>query len=200
MSSVFRGLTNKVRQINKNLDPRFLVLLKGQKGRDFSDFFDVIFDHTMEICDRPVHYSTIWYHMTSCVLMWPLLVFCWFLIFCVSSMFLMPLVDLGIHLEFMFVLQSASDTWKLCCCMCLFFLFVCFGVVCLCGVLQATTMHACTKWHYTTQVVHSVAVSDAWMMTSTHVKTIYLYVYICINLYTLAYIHMNSLYILCKLE
>ena len=30
--------------------------------------------------------------------------------FFVSSMFLMPLVDLGIHLEFMFVLQSASDT------------------------------------------------------------------------------------------
>ena len=154
----------------------------------------------MEICDRPVHYSTIWYHVTSCVLMGPLLVFCWFLIFCVSSMFLMPLVDLGIHLEFMFVLQSASDTWKLCCCMCLFFLFVCFGVVCLCGVLQATTMHACTTWHYTTQVVHSVAVSDAWMMTSTHVKTIYLYVYICINRHTLAYIHMNSLYMLCKLE
>ena len=98
-------------------------------------------------------------------------------VFFVSPMFLMPLLDLAIQLEFMLVLQSASATWKICCCMCLFLLLVCFGVVCLCEVLQATTMHACTKWHYTTQVVHSVAVSDAWIMTSTHVKT-HLHIYL----------------------
>lgn len=160
-------------------------------------------------------YLTIkWKYVTSLCIIQPydtiwLLVFCKapasvLLIFeflCVSYVFDAP-SGFGNSLEFMFVLQSASDTWKICCCMCLFLLLVCFGVVCLCGMLQATTMHACTKWHYTTQVEHSVAVSDAWMMTSTHVKkTSYVYVYIiCINLYTLAYIHMNSLYILCKLE
>ena len=131
----------------------------------------------------------------------PLLVFCWFLNFYVSPIILMPLVDLGIHWNSCLFcnLQVTHERFAVACVCscCLCALVWCVYVGC---CKQQQCMHAPNGTTQHKLCIQWLCQMLEWWHPPMWKKTSYVYVYICINRYTLAYIHMNSLYMLCKLE